>query len=54
MEAVSRHLELFSAGLFEEVLQLPYYVDKKGYEIDLMEKRRKRLKFVADFELTSR
>jgi hypothetical protein len=26
MEAVSRHLEFFTAGLFEEIMRLPYHI----------------------------
>jgi hypothetical protein len=57
MEAVSKHLEHFSAGLFEEILRFPYHVPSNAGakpvrpEVSLqqrLEKRHARLMHVRE------
>lgn len=63
MEAVSRHLEHFSAGLFEEIMRFPYHVSggsaKGSGKPDTshnvrLEKRRLRLVHIRDQTLEYR
>ena len=73
MEAISRHLELFAAGLFEEIMRFPYHspaaqggASQQRAQLQSQpqsraeflalrrQKRRERLAFVMDHELTGR
>lgn len=58
MEAISNHLRLFSQGLFEEVLQFPYYTPKTlkpaNFQSIRLEKRRKRFSLIRDQALINR
>jgi len=62
MEAMSKHLELFSQGLFEETIKFPYYTPvpsaikavKGDFHNTRLEKRRKRFLLIRDQTLTNR
>jgi hypothetical protein len=61
MEAISKHLELFSQGLFEEIIRFPYYAPTAkantkpvDFQLVRLEKRRKRFMLVREQALIKR
>ena len=64
MEAVSQHLERFSAGLFEELMRFPYHIPTGASASTLvnpkaslqarLQKRYERFKHVRDHPLDNR
>ena len=54
MEAISRHLEAFASGLFEEIMHVPFFessLSNEKFMVDLIKKRKNRLTSVSRLPL---